>query len=339
MKIENSYIENNLITKKEHNLFPLVLYNYTQECQFKEKWDNTTLQCRGLILHKETGEIIARPFKKFFNYEEIIANRDKLPNEIPKVYSKFDGSLGILYWYNNEPYIATRGSFDSKQAIWATNFINKPDIINWVNKLDKEYTHLFEIIYPENKIVINYNFNGLIHLASIDKKTGKSIAPDSDFPITTSIPFTSFEELKNLNVKNEEGFVLHYEQSDFRCKIKFDDYIKLHKIITGLSVIGIWEMLKENKNPITEEIPDEMFNWINKIVVDLKNQFTSIEKESISVLKKVKNYKTRKEQAIEIVKYKKISGVVFALLDNNNYKQIIWKMLKPKNIQTFKTEN
>lgn len=336
MKIDRKYIDDGIISERKHEQFPIAIYNYTQKCQFGRLWDETTLQCRGLILNTETGEIIARPFKKFFNYEECQVLGIEIPNEIPNVYTKVDGSLGILYWFNNEPYIATRGSFYSDQAIWATNFINRPDIRNWLDKLDKNYTHLFEIVYKDNQIVIKYDFEGLIHLASIEIKSGKSIPPDSDFPIVQSIPFTNIEHLSNLNIDNQEGFVLHYPTSDFRCKIKFENYKKLHKILTGLSEIGVWEMLKAGENPISENIPDEMFSWVEDIVNNINSKYSDIETSSKYVFNLVKDLETRKEKAIQIMQYKEIAGVVFAMLDGKDYKEIIFKMIRPLSQRTFK---
>lgn len=55
-------------------------------------------------------------------------------------------SLGILFNYNNEWIISTRGSFESEQAIHATEILNTKykDVIP---NLNKELTYLFEIIY------------------------------------------------------------------------------------------------------------------------------------------------------------------------------------------------
>src|SRR5208337_116 len=102
-------------------------------------------------------EVIARPFRKWFNLntsfrpETLEAN---LPSWKPRVLEKLDGSLGILFWYGGQkrPYIATRGSFASDQAIWATNWY-RAKFGNWPiadsAKWPKDYTPLFEIIYKE----------------------------------------------------------------------------------------------------------------------------------------------------------------------------------------------
>jgi hypothetical protein len=51
-----------------------------------------------------------------------------------------DGSLGILYWIGNMPYISTRGFFLSDQALVGTRILNK------------KFAHLFEHF---NKEVVN----------------------------------------------------------------------------------------------------------------------------------------------------------------------------------------
>ena len=76
-----------------------------------------TRKCRGLILNVSTGEVLAQPFPKFFNYQEHITKSRPIPNEPPIVSEKLDGSLGILYQLNIVLYIAMRGSLMSDQAV------------------------------------------------------------------------------------------------------------------------------------------------------------------------------------------------------------------------------
>lgn len=101
----------------------------------------------GLICDLD-GEIIERPFEKFFNIEE---HNHSLPDLKFEIYEKLDGSLGILYFLEGIPYIASRGSFDSPQAIKATSMLHG-QYKNSVSKLNKDKTYLFEIIYPDNNI-------------------------------------------------------------------------------------------------------------------------------------------------------------------------------------------
>ena len=63
------YIAKGLIIKQVHPTLPLSIYNYSRTCQYGASWDEITLACRGLVLDNE-GNVIAKPFPKFFNYEE-----------------------------------------------------------------------------------------------------------------------------------------------------------------------------------------------------------------------------------------------------------------------------
>ena len=113
INILNEYLEKGLVVKNDHPTLPLSIYNYSRTCQYENKWDDITKMCRGLILDKE-GNVIAKAFNKFFNYEELTLN--DIPEESFEVFEKLDGSLGILFWYQGKWIISSKGSFTSDQA-------------------------------------------------------------------------------------------------------------------------------------------------------------------------------------------------------------------------------
>lgn len=349
---KEKYIDSGLITEREHPTEPYVIYNYTPECQFSKAWDSVTVMCRGLIVHKETRDVIARPFPKFFNYEEFIATDSELPPDEPLVYDKRDGSLGILYFgVTGTPYIATRGSFVSEQAIWATEWFKRHcGFIESLRKLAVTRTFLFEIIYPENRIVINYgDYRGLDALMVINNETGRDCGDIImiNTPSKLGMPVlpiqkykvSHWRDLKDLNTENKEGFVLYYPSTGLRLKIKFENYIALHKIMTGLSVIGIWEMLRDGKDilQIIGEIPDEMHEWVKGVVFELTEKFVAIENVGTMFEMEAKNLETRKEQA-EVIFKSKYPSVSFAMLDGKNYQKIIWQMLRPRGSTVFRKD-
>src|SRR4051812_27421593 len=89
----------------------LWIANYTEKAAYESHWDNVTLNCRGLIFNA-FGDILARPFPKFFNYGQASCPVIDLDEEAI-VSDKMDGSLGILYKFDGKLAIATRGSFTS----------------------------------------------------------------------------------------------------------------------------------------------------------------------------------------------------------------------------------
>lgn len=329
------YVEKGLICEQSHPENPDVkIFNYSQKCQFDRIWDEVTMQCRGLILNVKTGEVLARPFPKFFNYGEY---QGEIPTEAPIITEKMDGSLGVLYKLNGKYWIATRGSFTSEQANWATNFLRQkaPNL-----DLTDYTTHLFEIIYPENRIVVNYDFSGLILLASIITETGEDFSyyKIDPFPSVMKVETDDWKTLKDLNLPNQEGFVLHWPNK-LRLKVKFDEYVRLHKLITGVSQIAIWEHLRDGNSldDLLEKVPDEFFNWVKSVQDDLYQKFYEIEIAATQAVKKSELSETRKDKAA-IIQGTPYPGVAFAILDKKNWQDAIWKLIRPKGQRVFKTD-
>src|SRR6266852_4602188 len=123
-RLLTEHLRNGLVSARRHSRCPLTIYNYTPQCTFANHWDSITEQCRGLIVD-DAGRVIAKPFRKFFNLNTSFrpeTHEANLPPEPPEVTDKLDGSLGILWQYDGEVGIATRGAFESEQAVWATRW-------------------------------------------------------------------------------------------------------------------------------------------------------------------------------------------------------------------------
>lgn len=328
-----------LLTKRKHPDVDLWIYNYTPRCQFDRIWTPETMMCRGLIVDAN-GEVKARPFEKFFNYGEY---EGELPEGPFETFEKMDGSLGILYWIDDEPYIATRGSFESEQAIKGTELLQ--GYKEYFGMLNRNMTYLFEVIYPENRIVVDYkDKEELVLLDIIDNETGKHFEHLSAYQAFPSANMyggvTDIDNLKILETDNAEGFVLRWDNG-FRLKVKFDEYCRLHKLLTGISEKRIWEMLRDGEDieELCEKVPDEFYKWVKEVDTKLIIEYTAIEREAYAIVSKYLLLKKTKKEAAKIVlkHHKKLAPVIFAILNEKNYKQIIWKMLKPTSVP-FKQE-
>lgn len=320
-------IKEGYISSRKHPSEDLYILNYTPKTQYEGLWNEYTEMCRGLIIDSG-GNIKARCFQKFFNYEEVLSNVSLRLNEgTPfSVYEKMDGSLGILYWVRDEPFVATRGSFESEQAIVATKILKeKYSNLN----LDKDLTYLFEIIYPSNRICVNYGEKeDLVFLAAFETHSGKEVFPEVSFPSAKKLDVDSdFISLKKMNLKNKEGFVVRFDDG-FRFKIKFEDYVLLHSMIFSVSSRSIWNSLKEGKEFHLEGLPDEIFSWIENCKTELLDKYSNLEKESQEVYFKIKHL-DRKSFATEALKYS-FSSILFKMLDEKLYNDIIWKMIEPE---------
>jgi RNA ligase len=335
------------LTCREHPTGKLVIWNYTQKCQFEQAWDEVTMQARGLIT-TPGGTIVARPFRKFFNLDQ---HQGDLPVEPFVVTVKADGSLGILYFLDGKPQIATRGSFTSDQAIKANELLHSMHGSD-LHLLKPEYTYLFEIIYPTNRIVVDYGaMEDLVLLAVIHTETGDEVAHAHGntivglqslqalrkvFPVVKCYDgINDLEQLRAIQEENAEGFVIRFA-SGLRLKLKFADYIRLHRLITKVNARVIWDLLR-NAQPfdeLLERVPDEFYHWVKRTRGDLTTHFDQIERECEMTVELVRDLPTRKEQAAIIVKCA-YPGVTFAMLDQKNYSEVIWKLLYPEASRPF----
>ena len=352
--ILEDYIDRGLIVRQEHPVLPLSIYNYSRMCQYDGKWDEVTKDCRGLVLDSE-GNVIAKPFPKFFNYEELVGNKWKhseIPNEPFEVFEKMDGSLGILFNYNGEWIMATRGSFVSEQAIKGRELLEK---YNYKNGLISGYTYLFEIIYPENRIVVDYGgTEKLVVLGCYNNETVKEVDIDEmvneGFEVVTKYNTFGggFDELKREISNSKEGYVIRFK-SGMRMKIKGDEYVRLHKILTNFSSIDVWELLKNRQpiEPFLETVPDEFDKWVKYKIGNLQYAHFSIYQRCGKVhdyfrygkYSDVDPEPSKKEFAEHIMKYTepKLHPIMFAVWDGKHDKvdELIWKLLKPKYEKPF----
>lgn len=318
-------VELGFISSQPHPTLPLRILNYTQSTQFEWRWNAETLACRGLIVD-ENNKIVARPFPKFFSYEQL---GGIVPPEPFEAYEKLDGSLGILYQYQGQASIASRGSFISDQAIRATQILKTKyaDVV-----LDRSLTYLFEIIYPANRIVIDYGgLEDLILLAVIETETGiEQPIPEIGFPIVKRYHgIDDFAVLLATEDDTREGFVVRF-QSGQRVKIKFSQYKRLHKLLTGISPKHIWESLKDGRplSEIIDRVPDEYFQWIQKVETELRTNYRAWEQNLLDEFESVPNCKSRREYA-EHFQTRTNPAVMFAMLDHKPYSHHIWKLVKP----------
>jgi len=338
------HLSTGMVNRQFHPRLPLAILNYSHEAQFSRTWDDVTMQCRGLIYNVDTEEVVARPFRKFFNAEEL--GPSKLGQAFGKnvqATDKMDGSLGIMY--PDDSYagwaIATRGSFTSDQADKGTWLLRNLYLPYWGSGPSTESTYLFEIIYPENRIVLDYGkTEQLVFLATVNTETGHVGGPDSSFgwpgPRTQIFPAYSVKMIRALPVRdNAEGYVLRNEKTGFMAKVKYEEYVRLHRIIFGMNEKRVHAHLRENR-PIDElyiGVPEEFHQWINDTWMWLDGQFLSIKtivesdyQETIEYLCTYRDNWTQKDFA-ELVKKKKFSGLLFSRHQGKDITDSIWKLI------------
>ncbi|WP_404953173.1 RNA ligase [Streptomyces sp. 147326] len=250
-------IDAGYVTRKSHPELPLSIYTYTRTAQYERVWDQVTTRCRGLVADDTTGAIVALPLPKFFNVGEHEAGMPyapALPDEPFEVYDKVDGSLAVVFHYAGRWRVASKGSFISSQATWAQRRLDGKD----TSELRPGVTYLAEILYPQNRIVVNYGDRRDLVLLAAFGPDGAEVPLAEAAPHWEGIgsvvkvwPAMPLDELMALTESNTmpggaaatgtdaEGFVLRFA-SGVRAKAKLSEYVRLHGVLTGVNERDIW---------------------------------------------------------------------------------------------------
>lgn len=323
----NKYISEGYIVKQTHPTLPLSIYNYSQKTQFEKFWNPTTLMARGLILD-DNYNIAARGFPKFFNYEE----KRHTATDKWSVYNKADGSLGIIFLYDGQEVIATRGSFTSEQAIKAKEIFNETccGIGHYDVELKPNWSYLVEIIYPSNRVVVSYSDEKLVLLGAYNGLEEVDYDDLPDWPHKIECyGQADFLELQKEDLENAEGYVVKFSNGD-RCKVKFETYIKLHRIMTGFSSKAVFECLKNGKDlhEVLKDTPDEFYANIKEFADNLKTEYGKIHQYAMQVYNAIGHIANRKKFAEQALSTD-IPDILFKMKDGKEFSDLIWKRIEP----------
>ncbi|WP_433215764.1 RNA ligase [Dactylosporangium sp. CS-047395] len=318
-----------------HPSLPLVIHNYTEKTQYEGVWNAATLACRGLVVSRD-GRVLARPFAKFFNHGQPGAPALDLDGPVA-VTDKADGSLGVLFPTPDGWALATRGSFDSEQARHATKLWRR----RYAGRFEPPagLTLLFEIIYPGNRIVLDYgDLDDLVLLGAVDIATGRSHGPSAvpgwPGPAVESFGYATLAEALAAPPRdNREGLVVHFTVPDTRVKIKYSEYVRLHRIVTGLNARVVWEaMLADGLDELLEPLPDEFHAWAVDIAAGLTASVQAlaadVEREYAQVVVGLPDGWTRKDFALAVAKSPR-RGCLFLRLDGKDYSALLWQQARP----------
>lgn len=357
------YVRDGLVRRQVHPSGDLSIVNYTVRAELSRTWDDVTRKCRGLIYHNKTGEIVSRSYDKFFNLGQMPETQlEALPNETPVITTKQDGFLGISYWWDGKIAVASRGSFTSEFAVWATDWLRNSISDAAVDAcLDSRYSFVFEILYPYKRIVVdNSEKYGLVLLTAFDMETPLlSEVPYNHvlrmgltygWPVTESHNEATIKSCiastKVVKGSEYEGWVAHYPNSGLRVKLKGEDYCRIQKLVTRLTKWRVWEMVQIGARPagpalmdVIASLPVEYANWVRQIGAILCIEHAKLFRRAKAVAEFVRTegpFSRKQLVAMLEANYADIWHEVLYILDGKEAKAegSFWKRLEPFEFET-----
>lgn len=218
-------------------------------------------EARGSIFrqnNKGTWICVCHPFDKFFNYGEKYSAVNSIDWNTASVQQKVDGSLIKIWWDYDGWIISTNGTIDAYKAECGDTTYGKlveeviDRIPNFFEMLDRDYTYMFELTSPYNRIVVRYEGTNLWYLGrrNISNQNEDNeplmingiLHPEVYLHHSLSECVAAAHEMGD----DEEGYVV-CDANFNRIKIKGDEYLALHKMRGNgpLTVLRVVEMYQQ----------------------------------------------------------------------------------------------
>lgn len=310
---------NNEFAIKCNEFEDLVILNYDQIKSTKT--DKIVMECRGLILQKDTWNIVCKSFKRFFNYGEALEITDKFSMN-GNVYAlmKIDGSLISLFSHNNKWIMATRGTINGTGQVNTFNMTFKElfdktveQYPNFYDKLDKNLVYIFELTSPENRVVTPYTDRKLNLLTIRDNIEFKEFYYEFiekwAYALGVDIPrrysFKSISEIVRMAAElgeMQEGFVCinydQFENGDFcRVKVKNPAYVAISHIkeSSSSSLSALMQLVITGETSEFLSYFPEFKQYTNRLEKEF-NHYKTVVENDFEVMKSLK-FENRKEFA------------------------------------------
>lgn len=279
-------------------------FNFTRNAFFGKHWDEITTTARGLFVDTNTGKIVARGYKKFFNINE--KRETELEHLLVKfkdqkitLYKKENGFLGIMSWVNNEMFLASKSTNQGEFAGYFKTLYEQSDIDKIkVEKYLKEndVTLVWEVIdiendphiieYPKSKIVLldiihnQYEFKREPYekVVELAKEIGcecKTIYKEFDNVREFHHWYIANTDEEDLSKTDIEGVVV--ECGNIMTKLKFPYY-------------NFWKLMRKTKEQVARGSGvklSKMYNaTANYFLHWLKEQTKEVQQQDIITLRK-----------------------------------------------------
>ena len=160
------------------------------------------------------------------------------------------------------------------------------------------------------------------------------------FRIVNKFPYKTLRDaLSDPERDNAEGIVVRFLVSGNRAKLKYPQYVALHRIVTGMNERAVWERMKsgDSLSDIQRDLPEEFWDWVfkahAKILSEVATNLAETYREYYRVLSSLPGghigRPERKDFALA-VKDSPYKGWLFMLLDGKDIYKAVLSTCKPE---------
>ena len=312
----------------------------------QSRWDVPFVhQCRGIILDEnDNWRIVARPFDKFFNHGE--SRAANINWNAAKVQEKVDGSLMILYYHGEEWQVGSSGTPDANGDINSRNLTFAELFWSTWKEMGlavpanqhTDWTLLFELTSPENRIVVRHKDRKLTLIGCRNRITGEELPVSTvntsfgtNYPLVQSFDLYDInkvlESFDTIDPLLQEGYVV-VDNNFHRIKVKHPGYVALHHTIDGFGPKTMVELIRSGET-------DEFLTYYPELTVHfvpVRNAYQKLIENIETAYEPIKNIPDQKSFALEAIKTR-FPGALFALRSGKT--SSVKKFLKEQKIKVI----
>ena len=279
-----------------HPRLPLLMFNYSPLAHntlhaSPHGWTPALRMCRGIVFN-HAGILVAHPYPKFFNLNEhpetelgvLLA---RCNNSYPwSATDKLDGHCGIIFSYQDELIVTTRGRFTSPSAQLATEILYAHEQNGWKKSFLSDWTLIVEIIDPKTKVHVEYgDQSGFVLTGAFHRVTFEDASPALVDQLSNQLRIPAakrflpsvvhqsigdalrdlVKSMKDRSVRNKEGWVIRFEDGT-RVKVKYETYIQL-MVVSKLSPSYLMRrMMSGNLDRMLGTLDEEIVSHANELL-------------------------------------------------------------------------
>jgi RNA ligase len=305
-------------------------------------------ECRGLIFDAD-GNIMSRPFHKFFNVNEREETQDYvLELEMRSdhvVMEKMDGSMIRPILLDGELRLATKMGVTTV-AIQAEEWLDtqSADMKTWLRKCVEDcVTPLLEWVSPFNQIVLAYEEANLVYLGTRDNTTGAYLM-DKSCPFDAVPQYGAVEG--NIvdyvalarQAQSREGDIIRFANGHM-VKVKNDWYVRIHKtldrIVFDRNIVSL--IINEEVDDVIPMLPKAQASRVRDFEISFWSEFAATEERLMLLFLEAQMlFGDRKRIALELVptlKHRGDAQFIFRMLDGNSCRDLLLEHIR-KHVST-----
>lgn len=275
----------NIRVKEDGNLYLV----YSKRENNDDNLNKLQFECNGMILEKNTNNIVCNSYNKFCKYKNDLLDQYKINFSNLYIEPCYEGTLLRVYYYNNSFRVATKKCINAKDSKWKSekNYYElfREAVQNTEYngfQFEKNKVYFFLLKHPENTRVFNYNSPDLL-LLDIFRVEGNNVSNVTER--VNREEFSSYQELVNyINNQTLESMVtqgviiFNSNQKIIKQRINFPLYNKISGLYGNESSRYIRFLeLREDVNKLKEYV--QYFPEHKKLFIDYENAFIKFASE------------------------------------------------------------